>query len=178
MSARTIWTAVLTFSFCLLGSAFLGFLAYGELIFDSKLVFFQCIGSGALCASLLVSADSFGRKSIFLAGFVAYPIQLAIASSNTGMLFIRDAVYVFGLAVSVLIGLRVNRMFPNLRIGKFVLWGASFGAVHLGMFVLLCLTNGHPVNQEIAVVQTGLGILVGSGVGLGYVLASVVKQRA
>ncbi len=177
MPERRLWISALTFALCLLGSVLLGLIFYGRLMFNPNLVFFQFIGSGILCAAFIVAAESSGPRSVLILGLITYPLMLAITGSNTGQLFLRDAIYVFGLASCVLLSLQTNLGFKNLNFGKFVFWGAIFGALHFFMFAILSIAKGAPFDFFLAGKATQLGTLVGAGIGLGYEISASLRRR-
>lgn len=177
MPVRSFWVGAVSFLLCALGSVLVGLLVYGQAIFDTGLVYFQFVAAGILCGSFVVSAKIAGPKSVILVGMAAYGVVLAYNGSSTGIRFFRDAVWVSGLALAVVLGLWNSRFLPRLIIGKFVVWSATFGIVHLCMFTLLSFVNGGSFDQSMALTATRLGALIGAGVGLGHELGELVNQR-
>ena len=177
MSTRVPISAVVTFVFCVVGSLLLGYIAYGKDIFESHLIYFQFVGFGVLCGVLVVVAQYVGTRATLLVGLVAYPVLLSCDGANTGALFVRDAVGVAGLVVAVLVGFWNNRLLPRLVLGKFVVWGATFGVVHLIMFAILSFVNGRPFDLGMAMVSMRIGTLLGAGIGLGYEVSELLNAK-
>ena len=177
MTTRVLASAALTFMFCLVGSLLLGYFAYGEAIFDSTVIHFQFFGFGVLCSAFVVAARYSGTRAVLLSGLIAYPLLLAFDGSSTGTLFVRDAVGILGLVGAVLVGFGNNRFLRHLVFGKFVVWGATFGVVHLCMFAILSLFNGRPIDLGLAMATMRIGTLIGAGIGLGFEGSEVVRAK-
>ncbi len=169
--------AVATFLFCFTGSVLMGFLVYGDSVFDSSQVFFQFVGSGLLGAALVAAARVAGLRAVALVVLIGYPVLLISNGSFTGARLLRDAVGVAGLSGAVLAGMGCNRFFPRRALGKFVIWAAIFGGVHLAMYAILCLANGQPIDSSWAELTARIGALIGGGLGLGFELSALVWEK-
>lgn len=177
MLARNIWPPVILLTFCFLGSVLLGFLVHGGVIFDAHRTTFQFVASGAVCGIFVVAGNTFGRRGMLAVALIVYVAALVLDGSATGALWLRDGVGILGLLLAVSFGLWNNRFLSQLVFGKFVVWGVAFGLIHLGMFALLSLLTGAPVNSVLAVWTLRTGALIGLGVGFGCELAELVNRR-
>lgn len=171
MDARSILPAALLFASCFLGSVLMGLAFYGRVVFDAHLAYFQFVAAGAMGGGLTVAAAGCKSRSMIIAAMLAFAALLAWDSPKSWNLLLRDAVWVLVLVLAVRIGVWNSRVLPRLVFGKFVLWAAVFGALHMGMFAILTLANGISFASDSAMLAGRLGALVGAGLGLGYEVA-------
>ncbi len=182
LPVRTIWSAVFSFSICLMGSVLLGLLVYGTPVFDTHLIYFQFVAAGVFCGALVVAVDALGPRSVAPVGLVGYGVMFWQNGANTLPLFLRAGVWIVGLTTAVLGARWASRrlsshQWPQLAIEKFVIWSVGFGFVHLCMFGFLSVVNRRPIDPMVAVMTMRLGGLIGAGVGLGYEVARWYMMR-
>jgi hypothetical protein len=89
----------------------------------------------------------------------------------------RNALVVLGLYLAVRSGLLIEDKVRRVAVGKFTLWAAIFGIVHVCTFSILSVARRGSVEAELALFQLTLGALIGAGVGLGHEIAEMVKSR-
>lgn len=168
--------ALLQFTLCLLGSIGMGYACFGHQIFDHHLTYFQFILFGAFAGIFVAAWPIVGKRWLVVLGVMAYLGLVIQASSTTPARLIRDAVWILSVIAAVRLGFLGDRVFPSLKVGKFVVWAAIFAITHTGALYLLSVIQSVTVNPEFYVMNARIGALAGAGVGLGRELAILVTE--
>jgi len=168
---------VLTPVLCLAGSVLAGAMVYGNRVFNPEMAHFQFVVSGLIGGSLVL-AIQFRRGQYAILGCVAaFLIMSILVGSPAPDILARNALWVLGLYLAVRSGLLIDDKIRRVAVGKFTLWAATFGIVHVCMFAILSVARRGSVEAELALFQLTLGALIGAGVGLGHEIAEMVKFR-
>lgn len=162
---------------CWIGSVCVGYAFFGGGIFQRELAVFQFVATGAI-SGLAVAMAARGRPkwplAFFIIGFLA---TIVLTGSLTPARLLRDVVLVVAVILAVQAGLRWNTVFPHLVIGKFVLWAAGFAVIQAVAVGLMAAILRAPAAAETMLGAARIGVLLGSGVGLGYEMAEIVSRR-
>ena len=177
MSRIDFQFAGLRFVFCFLCIVFFGFAAFGPVIFDNRLPYFQFIGFGLIVALFAGAIPVIKPWQLILLGIVAYIGAVFSAGSETSVRLIRDAVGVVSVITATGLGILVNRLFPSLPVGKFVLWAAIFTTTQILAVLILSEIQSVTINPAIIPIVVKIGALIGAGAGFGFELASIVAGR-
>ncbi len=177
MSHQKFKLALLRFTLCLLGSIAVGYVYFGHQIFDHHLTYFQFISFGVIAATFVAAWPLVGTRWLILIGVLAYLGLVIQAQSDTPVRLIRDAIWVVSVIAAVRIGLLGDRVFPSLKVGKFVVWAAIFAVTHTCALFLLSVIQSVTVNPEFYLMNARIGALAGAGVGLGRELAIVATGK-
>jgi hypothetical protein len=178
MPTKRLIYAAICFALCWGCSIAVGFAFFGDAIFQRNLTLFQFVATGAVSAfAAAVIWMRVPRWALlaFVAGFIF--VALSAGSSSAARLF-RDAVLVLAIVAAVSVGTRLDRWFPRVPVGKFVLWAAVFGALHVVAVLCIALVLGQVVGLEAIVPAARIGTLVGVGVGIGYEIAALIVVRS
>lgn len=171
--------AVLQFMLCSLGSIGLGYSYFGNQIFDPKLTYFQFVLFGVLASVFIAAIPLVKWRWLVPLAVVSFMGVIFLTKSITPLRVTRDAVWVLVVIAAVWLGLKSNRAFPSLKVGKFVIWSAIFSATHTCAVFMLILITTHSTtaNPEFLVMNARIGALLGAGVGLGYELSKILAAR-
>lgn len=162
--------ALLRFTLCLLGSIAAGYAYFGHQIFDHHLTCFQFILFGVVAGIFVAAWPLVNARWLLVLGILAYLGVVIQAKSDTPVRLIRDAVWVLSVIAAVRISLLGDRVFPSLKVGKFVVWAAIFAITHTGALFLLSIIQSVTVNPELYLMNARIGALAGAGIGLGHEL--------
>jgi hypothetical protein len=174
MSHQKFKPALLQFTMCLLGSIGAGYAYFGHQIFDHQLTYFQFVLFGAVAGLFVAVWPLISARWLLVLGVLAYFGFIIQANSTTPVRLIRDAVWILSVMAAVWIGLLLDRVFPFLKVGKFVVWAAIFAVSHTCALFVLGVIQSVTVNPEFYLMNARIGALAGAGVGLGHELAAVV----
>lgn len=176
MSHQKFKPALLQFTMCLLGSIAVGYAYFGHRIFDHHLTYFQFILFGAVAGIFVAAWPMVSKRWLLVLGVMAFFGVIIQAQSDTPTRVIRDAVWILSVVAGVGICLQANRVFPNLKVGKFVIWAAIFAITHTCALCLLGVIQSVTVNPEFYLMNARIGALAGAGLGLGRELAILVTE--
>jgi len=177
MSHQKFKPALLQFTMCLLGSIAVGYAYFGPQIFDHHLTYFQFISFGITAGIFVAAWPLVSARWLFLLGILAYLGFVILANSTTPTRLIRDAVWVLAVIAAVWTSLRGDRVFPSLKVGKFIIWAAIFAVTHTCALAVLGVIQSVNVNPDFYLMNAKIGALAGAGIGLGHELAAVVISR-
>ena len=168
---------ILTPIACLACSVATGVAVYGGRVCDPALAHFQFVVSGLICGVLILFAQARRGLYTLIGCAVAFVVRsTAVGSLDVGILA-RNALFVAGLLAAVSGSLHIEERARRLAIGKFALWAAIFGIVHLCMFAAFSLARRGSVAEEPATFQVTAGALIGAGVGLGHEIMELAARR-
>jgi hypothetical protein len=147
----------------------------GGSVFQPELVSFQFVMSGAI-AGVFVGAGILlpWRRTVRIA-LMIYVLVLLVNKTEVSNARASYAVYVGVLYLGTMGGLWSDRWSSRLRYGKFVIWSAWFGVLHLASVYLLGWILSQPPEPGIVLVSAQLGASIGAAVGLGNELATGVE---
>jgi len=154
------------------GSCLVGFVTYGGEILNPQMAAFQFVTSGLISSALAVAVVADRRRALWVVAGVALVVFLAAMRPTTGVLLLRDLIYIPTLVASVWLSLAVGPKLVFTRVGRVLAWGIVFALCHFAEFGILTFASGEAFNWQVAYAATRVGGLVGVGVGLGVILAA------
>jgi hypothetical protein len=162
---------------CVLGAASFGYLFFGDRLFNPTAQLVQ-VAVPATVAGLYLESMRLLRPR-WNVGVVAavFFVLTALQNNLSREWLLRDAVWSIALAVAAAIGLVVERKYPRLAIGKFVLWSALFSVVYILASPLANYFRPFSNSWNLAWRSAQMGAIVGAGVGLGHELAQLLEGR-
>lgn len=169
--------AAIRFLLCAGASIGLGYLLVGERIFQPELVSFQFVMSGLIVGLLVAATEWLPRRRIALVAAGVYFLILVVNKVEDPDKRVSFAVYVLVLYLGTMGGLLSNRWFPRLYFGKFVLWAALFGALHLVSVPFLGLVLAQSPDSEMMLASGQLGAAMGAAAGMGFELSQYMEER-
>ena len=177
MDRPRYWRAMLAFLLCSLGSMGVGYVVYGAKIFRPELVLSQFVISGLVVGVFVANFIATVRPWSLLVIAAAYLLLvLKTWSLDLGLTF-RFAMYIGTLFLATWASLANSQKFPRPVLGKFLLWAAIFGALHLVSTQILSLAMSTPAMPGLVNYSGRLGAWIGAGAGLGYELSTLIGSR-
>jgi hypothetical protein len=176
LGART-FRGLLRFILCWLGSVATGYAVFGGAIFHYDNSAFQFVAIGVIAGVVAVFATCFrskGMLGVFIGSILAV---IAITGSTTPAQLLRFTVMVISVFLSVGLGVRWDKVFPRVALGKFVLWAAGFGLIRCVAVVLLGATLRIGIDFQVIVQAAMMSTLIGAGVGIGYELSEIASRK-
>ena len=152
-------------------------LTVGGRVLDVVLVSFQFLMSGVVVGVLVATHYLWGRRWVTLAALAAYFLILLANRIEDPQTRISFAVYVAVLYLGTTGGLFGDRLWPGLKFGKFVAWGALFGCLHLASVPFLGWALSQTPEPGMALSAARLGATIGAATGLGNDLEFGVYGR-
>lgn len=177
MLGERTFRGILRFILCWLGSAAIGYAVFGGAIFHFDDPAFQFVATGAIAGAVAAFATSFRSKGMLGVLISCILVVFAITGSTSPARLLSYAVMVTSVFLSVGVGLRWDRVFPHVALGKFALWAAGFGLIRCVAVVLLGSTLRIGIEYHVIVQAAMTSTLIGAGVGIGYEISEIASRR-
>lgn len=177
MLGERTFRGILRFILCWLGSVAVGYTVFGGAIFHVDDPAFQFVATGAIAGTFAAFATCFRSKGQFGVLISCFLVVLVIAGSTSPARLSSYAMMVTSVFLSVGAGLRWDRVFPHVPLGKFFLWAAGFGLIRCVAVVLLGATLGIGIEDHVIVQAAMTSTLIGAGIGIGYELSEIASRR-
>lgn len=177
MPGAGIVQAALRFILCWAGSVAIGFAVFGGAIFHPDKAVYQFVVAGAISGASIAASPglcSIRMLAVFIGGYLA---AIAITGSTSPVRYSTIAMMVISVILSVQVGLRWDKVFTRIALGKFVLWAAGFGLIRCVAVGLLSVVLGTAIDFHDIVQAATTSILIGAGIGFGYELSEIASRK-